>query len=104
EEMSIVPGQALLMNTNYYTVQPGDSFYSIAQMAYVSIDMLTSANPWLHPNSLQSGMKIILPPLPDYVATILSYFYVTGTPMDQTLIKDFAPYTTYYSSFGYHFD
>src|SRR5699024_1554473 len=104
DETNVVPGQALLMNTNVYTVQPGDSFYSIAQMAYVSMDRISSANPDLNPNSLQPGMKVNLPQLPQYLATIFSYFYVTGTSFDQALVRDYAPYTTYYSSFEYHFN
>jgi len=104
DETNVVPGQALLMNTNIYIVQPGDSFYSIAQMAYVSTDMLVAANPNLNPTFLQPGMRIVLPELPDYAASTFSYFYVTGTPIDQALINDFSPYTTYYSSFEYHFN
>jgi len=103
DETNVVPGQALLMNTNNYIVQPGDSFYSIAQMAYVSTDMLIAANPNLNHTLLQPGMRIVLPELPDYIASTFNYFYVTGTPIDQALINDFAPYTTYYSSFEYHF-
>ncbi|WP_405098626.1 glycosyl hydrolase family 18 protein [Oceanobacillus sp. FSL H7-0719] len=101
---NIVPGQALLINTNIYTVQPGDNFYTIAQMAYVSMDMLIAANAGVNPNSLQPGMKIILPKLPGYTATTFNYFYITGTESDQHLIRDFAPYTTYYSFFEYHFN
>lgn len=101
-ETNIVPGQALLINNRIYTVQPGDSLYIISQMAYVSLNMLTQANPGVNPNLLQPGMKIILPKLPDYNASTLSYLYVTGTIVDQLLIKDFSPYTTYYSFFEYH--
>jgi len=104
EETNVVPGQSLLMNTNVYTVQPGDSFYSIAQMAYVSTNRLRSANPNVDPNSLQPGMEIVLPQLPEYIASIFNYFYITGTPLDQALINDFAPYTTYFATFEYHFN
>jgi len=100
---NIVPGQALLINTNVYTVQPGDSLYTISQMAYTPLNAIVSANPTISPNSLQPGMTIVLPELPDYVATALNYLYVTGTQRDQLLIRDFAPYTTYYSFFEYHF-
>jgi spore germination protein YaaH len=103
-EPMLVPGQALLINTNTYTVQPGDSFFTIAQMAFVSVDMLRATNPGIDPNFLQPGMTINLPELPSYEASILNYFYVTGTVTDQLLIRDFAPYTTYYSFFEYQFD
>ncbi|RDW20363.1 sporulation protein [Oceanobacillus arenosus] len=101
---NIVPGQALLINTKIYTVQPGDSLYTISQKAYVSSDMLIAANPKINPSTIQPGMKIILPELPNYIATTLGYFYVTGTQSDQLVIRDFAPYTTYYSFFEYHFN
>ncbi|OZU87363.1 sporulation protein [Virgibacillus indicus] len=103
-ETNIVPGQALLINTDIYTVQPGDSYYTIAQKAYVSLDMLIAANPQINPNFLLPGMKISLPELPDYTASALNYFYVTGTKSDQLLINDFAFYTTYYPFFEYHFN
>lgn len=103
-ETNIVPGQALLINNRIYTVQPGDSFYMISKMAYVSVNMLIQANPTINPTSLQPGMKIILPELPDYNASTLSYLYITGTIADQLLIEDFSPYTTYYSFFEYHFN
>ena len=32
----LVPGQDLLIPTNVYIVQPGDSLYTIAQMAFTS--------------------------------------------------------------------
>jgi len=101
---NIVPGQALLINTNMYTIQPGDSFYTISQMADVPLDMLIAANSGINPYLLQPGMKIFLPELPGYTASIFNYFYVTGTQNDLFLINNFAPYTTYYSFFEYHFD
>lgn len=100
---NIVPGEALLINKYVYIVQPGDSLYDIAQMAYVSLDAVLNANPGLNPNRLQPGMRVTIPELPDYVASSLSYIYINGTQNDQALIRDFAPYSTYYSFFEYHF-
>lgn len=102
-EPHIVPGQALLMNTRHYTVQPGDSFYTIAPMAFVSPNELMAVNPHIHPNWLQPGMKLLLPNLSNDDVSVLNYFYVTGSYRDPALITDFAPYTTYYSFFEYHF-
>ena len=34
---SLVPGQDLLIPTNMYTVQPGDSLFSISKMSFLSI-------------------------------------------------------------------
>ena len=104
DEFNIVPGQSLLMNTSVYTVQSGDSFYTIAKKAYVTLDSLIAANPGINPNYLQPGMKIVLPEVPKYIASVFNYLYITGTPADEALIYDFAPYTTYYSFFEYHFN
>lgn len=101
-EPTLVPGQALLINTNPYTVQPGDSFYTIAHKAFIPVNLLMDANPSVDPNFLQPGMKITLPALPGYTASIVNYFYITGTEQDQLLVRDFAPYTTDYSFFEYH--
>src|SRR5690625_6918608 len=49
-------------------------------------------------------MKIVLPEVPKYIASVFNYLYITGTPADEALIYDFAPYTTYYSFFEYHFN
>ncbi|WP_088051920.1 glycoside hydrolase family 18 protein [Virgibacillus dakarensis] len=99
---NIVPGQALLINKVTYTVQPGDSLYEIAQMAYVPLNRLINVNPGLSPSDLQPGREVVIPKLPDYVASTLSYIYITGTDVDISLINDFAPYSTYYSFFEYH--
>src|SRR5699024_3192322 len=52
-EPTLVPGQALLINTNPYTVQPGDSFYTIAHKAFIPVNLLMDANPSVDPNFLQ---------------------------------------------------
>ncbi|WP_085994318.1 glycosyl hydrolase family 18 protein [Oceanobacillus senegalensis] len=101
---TIVPGQALLIDTNVYTIQPGDSFYTISQMAYIPLDRLMAANPELHPYFLQPGTKIVLPELPEYTTSVLNYLFITGTQNDSLFINDFAPYTTYYSFFRYYFN
>lgn len=100
---AIVPGQSLLINAFTYIVQPKDSFYQIAQMAYVSVDRLISANPTLDPKSLQPGMEVVIPKIPDYAASTLGYTYITGTQNDQEIIRNFSGYATYFSFFEYHF-
>ncbi|ASK64075.1 sporulation protein [Virgibacillus phasianinus] len=99
----IVPGQALLIHTFIYIVQPGDSLHQIAQMAYVSLDRLMSANPGLDPDNLLPGMEVVIPEHPDYVASTLGYTYITGSEDDQEIIRNYAPYATYYPFFEYHF-
>ena len=98
----IVPGQALLINKMVYTVQPGDSLFEIAKMAFVSLDRLMEVNPAIDPNNLQPGTEVLIPEQSDYIASTFSYIYITGTDIDQALINNFAPYSTYYSFFEYH--
>ncbi|MFC4617669.1 glycosyl hydrolase family 18 protein [Camelliibacillus cellulosilyticus] len=96
-------GQALFMNTSTYVVQPGDTFYAIAKMSYVPLETLLQANPTLNPNRLDAGTRVNLPKFSPYSASSFCYMYITGTSQDLALIRDFAPYTTYYSFFEYHF-
>ncbi|MED1202999.1 glycosyl hydrolase family 18 protein [Heyndrickxia acidicola] len=102
-EFNIVPGQALLMNSKIYIVQPGDTLFSIALAASVSLEEIKKANSGISPAMLQPGMKVKLPQIPQTKISTLGYIYITGTPHDQELIRDFAPYLTYYPFFEYHF-
>ncbi len=103
EGMNIVPGLALLIPLYVYTVQPGDTFTSIARKAMVSVEQLRAANPAVDPNLLQPGMKITIPNISDYVAATLGFYTVRSPELDQTLIRDFAPYTSSIAIFEYHF-
>jgi spore germination protein len=100
---TIVPGQTLLIPLYVYTVQPGDTFTRIARKAFVPLDQLRAANPSLDPNVLQPGMKIRIPDISDYLATTFGYYDVQYPNLDQTVIRDFAPYSSYISLFEYHF-
>ncbi|MDA3129137.1 glycosyl hydrolase family 18 protein [Aliibacillus thermotolerans] len=97
----LVPGQSIIVHRNIYIVQPGDTWESIAQMAYVSVHALRQQNPTVG-DILYIGMQIIIPEQPAHVAATLSYLYITGTERDARVIRDFAPYTTYYGFFEYH--
>jgi LysM repeat protein len=44
-----------------YTIQAGDTFYSIARKFNVSLDALLTANPFIHPDQLYVGQKICIP-------------------------------------------
>ncbi|MEW6173988.1 MAG: LysM peptidoglycan-binding domain-containing protein [Bacillota bacterium] len=46
---------------NYYRIQPGDTFYSIARRYRISVDDLREANPGIDPNNLQVGQLICIP-------------------------------------------
>lgn len=104
EIINIVPGQALLIPTSVYTVQQGDSLYNIAKMASVSLDQLRAANPSINPDTLQPGMKIVIPDIANYAASILNYYVVRTPELDAFLINDFAPYSTYIAMFDYQFN
>lgn len=44
-----------------YTIQPGDTFYSIARRFNVSLDALLAANPFTNPDQLYVGQQICIP-------------------------------------------
>ena len=53
-----------------YTLTPGDTLYSIAQRAYgngLEWPRLLEANPWIDPEHLRPGQKVLIPkPAPEY--------------------------------------
>ncbi|CEP67645.1 Spore coat assembly protein SafA [Moorella glycerini] len=103
----IYPGQVLCIPKKmpvpcpggfYYTVQPGDSMYSIAQKFNVSLDALIAANPQVQdPNLIYPGQVLCIPvkpimPCPNgfiYVVkpgdTLSSIARKFGTTVDQIL-------------------
>ena len=103
EETNIVPGQSLLIPLYVYTVQPGDTITSIARKAYVSLEQLKRANPSINPNYLQTGIKIRIPDISNYLAGTLQYYALRSPDLDRNLINDFATYSSYISIFEYHF-
>jgi len=103
EETNVVPGQALLIPLYIYTVQPNDTINNIARKAYVSLEQLKRANPSIHPNHLQVGMKIRIPDISNYVAGTLQYYAVRSPDLDRNLISDFATYSSSIYIFEYHF-
>lgn len=59
-----IPGQKTFPacpEGNYYFIQPGDTFYSIARRFNVSLDDLLEANPGVDPGSLAVGQIICIP-------------------------------------------
>ncbi|MFC7392275.1 glycosyl hydrolase family 18 protein [Scopulibacillus cellulosilyticus] len=99
---NITPGQALLITSDTYIVQQGDSFYSIAKTAYQSQESLIRANPSLNPNQLQPGMRIRIPEVSKEYITTFGYTVIRGLESDVKQIEDFAPYTTLMALFEYH--
>ncbi|RYM01750.1 LysM peptidoglycan-binding domain-containing protein [Sporolactobacillus sp. THM7-7] len=101
---AVVPGQALLMPSDTYVVQSGDSFWTISRMAYVSVDALRAANPDIVPEELQTGMRLNIPGIERRVATHFSYTQLRTPALDSALIADHAPYLTYIGLFETHFN
>lgn len=103
EETNIVPGQALLIPLNEYTVQPNDTYAVIAGKAYVPQMQLMQANPDIPPNRLRAGMKVKIPDISNYLAGTLQFYVIRTPEADRELINDFAPYSSAISLFEYHF-
>ncbi|MDA1475440.1 glycosyl hydrolase family 18 protein [Bacillus changyiensis] len=102
-ETNIVPGQTLFIPLYTYTVQYGDTFDSIANKTFVSVNSLKKANPEITPNLLHPGIKLTIPKTSKKYITGLGYYTLRNPLLDQGLIKNFAPYTTYLALFEYHF-
>ncbi|MFT8318732.1 MAG: glycosyl hydrolase family 18 protein [Sporolactobacillus sp.] len=101
---NVVTGQALLIVSNIYTVQSGDSFWTISRAAHVPLNALLEANPSVRPENLQPGMRLNLPPNQTHPATHFSYSQLRTPSMDQAVISDNAPYLTYIGTFETHFN
>lgn len=53
----------------YYTVEPGDTFWMIAQKTKTTVSDIINVNPGVNPNYLQVGQVICLPPIVPYGKT-----------------------------------
>ena len=58
-----------------YIIQPGDTFYKIAQKYYTTVNAIVTANPNVDPINLQVGQEIIVPYGIDVVFTNIDYTY-----------------------------
>ncbi|WP_258171273.1 LysM peptidoglycan-binding domain-containing protein [Paenibacillus sp. R14(2021)] len=99
--LSLVPGQALILPTNVYIVQPGDSLYKIAAVSYVPIQAIKDANR-LTSDALSIGRRLILPPRPKYMEQGLSFILPSTQERTESLIRYFSPNNTYFGIFEYH--
>lgn len=96
----LVPGQDLLIPTNMYTVQPGDSLYSISKMSFISVETIRRIN-GLHSDLLMIGMRLYLPPRIKYKAENFSYITPSTPEKNNFIVKRFAPINTFYGIFQY---
>ncbi|MBQ7288879.1 MAG: LysM peptidoglycan-binding domain-containing protein [Clostridia bacterium] len=96
-------GQELVIPlANAYEVQSGDSLYSIALDAGVSLDALKAANPQIaSPYTIYAGEVIFLPERPRPSIRVNGYVYpsVNTGVLERTL-----PYLTFLSIFSYRTD
>ena len=67
--------ERFLLGYDLYTIQPGDTFYGIAQKYGTTVQALTTANPELHPESLPPGRRIVVPYAFDVVPTDTAFTY-----------------------------
>ncbi len=96
----LVVGQEIIIpRENAYEVQSGDSLYSIALSAGVSLEELQAANPQIAaPYTIYTGEVITLPERPRPAIRVNGYVYpsVSDDVLNRTL-----PYLTYLSIFSY---
>lgn len=72
----VTQGEALLVPSNRYVVQPGDSLYSIAQNTGVPLERLIRANPGTV-RGLYPGRSVRIPPIPRQAAEVIGYLPLT---------------------------
>ena len=102
-QTNIVPGLSLLIPLYTYIVQPGDTLTEIARISFLTVEQLRNANPAVNPVALQPGMRLRIPDISNYPASLLGYYVVRSPKLDQELITIAAPYSTFISIFEYHF-
>lgn len=67
--------ERFILGYDNYTIKQGDTFYSIANKYYTSVNSIIVANPDLDPNNLTIGTKIVVPYGIDVVLTDVGYTY-----------------------------
>ena len=100
---NLVVGQAIVIPGDFfnYTVQRGETLYSIAQDFGIPLRKLVEANPELtNPSSLYVGQRIIIPLPPQQGKTIYVNGYVFPS-VSSEVMQSTLPYLTSLSIFSY---
>ena len=99
----LVIGQAIVIPGDFfnYTVQRGQSMYSIARNFGISLNALMNANPQISdPGALQPGQTIIIP-LPPPEGREISVNGFVFPNVSTNVLRDTLPLLTYLSIFSY---
>jgi g-D-glutamyl-meso-diaminopimelate peptidase len=67
--------ERFLLGYDLYTIQPGDTFYGIAEKYGASVQALATANPEMNPENLRPGRRIVVPYPFDVVPTDTAFTY-----------------------------
>lgn len=97
----LVPGQDLLVPSNVYIVQPGDSLFSIAQIAFIPEETIRLYN-GLQSDELTVGMEIYFPPRDKHPEQGLSYLTPSTPQKNRQNVQTFAPITSNFGVFEHH--
>lgn len=106
EPSRLVIGQALVIPIvgDSYTVQPGDSLWSISQRFGMSYLTLAQVNGLNVNQPLMVGMRLYIPPQPKTKAEILAYLEPRGNTVSDMLLdqaREAGPYLTYLALFSF---
>jgi spore germination protein len=99
----LVVGQALVIpvSGDTHLVAPGETLWMIAVRYGVSVEQLMQLNGIVNPNELQVGTVLQLPRPPKRAILVNAYLQVTTPEKDLPIIRETAPYLTYFSFFQY---
>lgn len=99
----LVVGQALVVPTDESThvVAAGESLWMIAGRYGVTVEQLMQLNGITDPANLQIGTVLQLPEQPKPAILVNAYLQLTTPGRDLPLIRETAPFLTYFSFFQY---